>query len=249
MWKGEGGKIEIVPVGAAWKATKANCRVFLTDLRDFLAVSLGDVLEKCATSRAFWLQLRVDRSLIILVSQICLLVSWEFHISVLWLCSWLLSSHLAKQFWSPKFWKRKKGSWSPLEFWAVLINWMNQYFSCNIRKEICSLITYQTLCQTVIAYFQNGSVKEKKKNNQKNNMAAEPLLRSWRAKPSIDPSGSEDTVMSPLHLSVILSASNDLAVRSGESWPAWCCFVSNVQLLLCQSVPGKNIWIPCLFCF
>lgn len=167
MWKGEGGKIEIVPVGAAWKATKANCRVFLTDLRDFLAVSLGDVLEKCATSRAFWLQLRVDRSLIILVSQICLLVSWEFHISVLWLCSWLLSSHLAKQFWSPKIWKRKKGSWSPLEFWAVLINWMNQYFSCNIRKEICSLITYQTLCQTVIAYFQNGSVKEKKKNNQK----------------------------------------------------------------------------------
>ena len=61
-------------------------------------------------------------------------------------------------------------------------------------------------------------------------MAAEPLLRSWRAKRSIDPSGSEDTVMSPLHLSVILSASNDLAVRSGRGQPVWCCFVSNVQL-------------------
>lgn len=49
MWMG--GKdgvegVEIVPVGAAWMATKATCRVFLTDLRDLLAVSLGDVLEK-----------------------------------------------------------------------------------------------------------------------------------------------------------------------------------------------------------
>lgn len=71
-------------------------------------------------------------------------------------------------------------------------------------------------------------------------MATEPLLISWRAKPSIDPSGSEDTVMSPLHLSVILSASNDLAVRSGKSWPVWCCFVSNVQLLLQQCLPARH---------
>lgn len=35
------GGIEIVPVGAAWMVTKATCRVSLTDLRDFLAVSLG----------------------------------------------------------------------------------------------------------------------------------------------------------------------------------------------------------------
>lgn len=39
------GHVEIVPVGAAWMATKAICRVFRVDLRDFLAVSLGDVLE------------------------------------------------------------------------------------------------------------------------------------------------------------------------------------------------------------
>lgn len=118
---------------------------------------------------------------------------------------------------------------------------MYQYFSHSIRKEICSLITYQTLCQTVIAYFQNGGVKKKKKN-----MAAEPLLRSWRAKPNIDPSGSEDTVMSPLHLSVILSASNDLAVSSGKSRPVWCCFVSNVQLLQQQSVPARLLKL--MFC-
>lgn len=105
-----------------------------------------------------------------------------------------------------------------LEGWAVLLNWMYQYFSCSIRKEICSLRTYLRLCQTMIAYFE------------KKNMAAEPLLRSWRAKLSIDPSGSEDTVTSPLHLSVILSASNDLAVRSGKSLRAWRFFVSSVQL-------------------
>lgn len=48
-----GKKIEIVPVGAAWMVTKATCRVFLTDLRDFLAVSLGDILEKWASSSTF----------------------------------------------------------------------------------------------------------------------------------------------------------------------------------------------------
>lgn len=41
-----GGRVEKVPVGAAWMATKATCRIFLTDLWDFLAVSMGDALEK-----------------------------------------------------------------------------------------------------------------------------------------------------------------------------------------------------------
>lgn len=50
---GEEGEMEIVPVGAAWTVTKATCRVFRTDLRDFLAVSLGDVWEKWASSSAF----------------------------------------------------------------------------------------------------------------------------------------------------------------------------------------------------
>lgn len=83
MWMGGVGGgvggvgVEIVPVGAAWMATKATCRVFLTDLRDFLAVSLGDVLEKWASLSAFWLRLWADGSLIILISftsyfQICL---------------------------------------------------------------------------------------------------------------------------------------------------------------------------------
>lgn len=34
--EGERG-VEILPVGAAWTVTKATCRVFLTDLQDFLA--------------------------------------------------------------------------------------------------------------------------------------------------------------------------------------------------------------------
>lgn len=75
---GEGGKTEIVPVGAAWMVTKATCRVFLTDLRDFLAVSLGDVLEKRTSSSAFWLRLLVEGSLIILVSKFWPPVSLEF---------------------------------------------------------------------------------------------------------------------------------------------------------------------------
>jgi len=115
----------------------------------------------------------------------------------------------------------------------VKLNVAYQYFSCNI--------TYQTLCQSVLAHFQYGSVR--------NNMAAEPLLRSWWAKRGIDPSGSEDTVMSPLHLSVILSASNDVAVRPGKSRPVWCCFVSNVQLLLQQSVPATRLNPVFRWCF
>lgn len=55
---------------------------------------------------------------------------------------------------------------------------------------------------------------------------------------SIDPSGSEDTVMSPLHLSVISSSSNDLAVRSGRSRHVWCCFASAAQLLPTQAAPA-----------
>lgn len=51
-------------------------------------------------------------------------------------------------------------------------------------------------------------------------MAAEPRCRSSRAKPRIDPPGSEGSGTSPLHLSVILSAVNDLAVRSGKRWEA-----------------------------
>lgn len=117
---------------------------------------------------------------------------------------------------------------------------MHQYFSGNIRKEICSLITYQRLCQTVIAYSEKRQYKKEKKKI----MAAEPLLSSWRAKPSIDPSGSEDTVTSPLHLSVILSSSNDLAVRSGKSGSVWCFFVSNVQLFS-MLVPAKYQSVPC----
>ena len=85
MWTGDvgGGGIEIVPVGAAWMATKASCRVFLTDLRDFLAVSLGDVLEKWASSSAFWLRLRVEGSLIILVSYSCLPISVKIWLNLL----------------------------------------------------------------------------------------------------------------------------------------------------------------------
>lgn len=93
-----------------------------------------------------------------------------------------------------------------------------QYFSCNIRQEICSVIMHQTLSQTVLACSKGGG-----------KMAAEPLCWSWRAKLCIDPPGSEDTVMSPLHLSVILSAVNDLAVRSGKRREAWYFFVSKVQ--------------------
>lgn len=44
-----GGATEIVPVGAAWMVTKATCRVFLTDLGDFLAAfpqgCFGNILQ------------------------------------------------------------------------------------------------------------------------------------------------------------------------------------------------------------
>lgn len=71
---GEGGENRTSASRWSLDGHQGNLPSFAT-VRDFLAVSLGDGLEKCATSSAFWLRLCVDKSLIILVSQPCVPVS------------------------------------------------------------------------------------------------------------------------------------------------------------------------------
>lgn len=192
-------KIEIVPVGAAWMVTKATCRVFLTGLRDFLAVSQGDVLEKWASTSAFWLCLRVDGSLIIFISDLYSATQnypakhyFLFHVAAVTqhLAEHLWSSSCSSQFAFVQFhnsilpftpWLSKR-FWVPSGLLGCFAKSNTSIFQLQHKKGNLLIDNVPDIA-AVIAYFESGVVTKHGCRTTAQNLMSQAEYRSiwlWR---------------------------------------------------------------------